>query len=148
MTVWMAEKFLFLPRIPEKKVSLADMATVVCLVIAVEESSFVGLSEKCTFFPGPVEEFLLFCCLRLLLWYWQRRMNYYEAHISPSLSAWFSTPFFKVLEVTTRGQKMFENHSKCRIWILAFSTNFRSAIVEIDRHVGSYNYVIESIVDM
>ena len=67
MTVWMAEKFLFLPRIPEKKVSLADMATVVCLVIAVEESSFVGLSEKCTFFPGPVEEFLLFCCLRLLL---------------------------------------------------------------------------------
>ena len=127
MTVWMAEKFLFLPRIPEKKVSLADMATVVCLVIAVEESSFVGLSEKCTFFPRAwVEEFLLFCCLRLLLWYWQRRMNYYEAHISLPYLHDFQHPRSHY----SRSKNCFlakvsSSHLHLRIFlILAFSTNF------------------------
>ena len=101
MTVWMAEKFLFLPRIPEKKVSLADMATVVCLVIAVEESSFVGLSEKCTFFPRAcrgVSAILLLKASAVIL------TTPYELLRGSHFSS-FICMIFNTLEVTARGQK-------------------------------------------
>ena len=46
------EKFLSSQN-PRKEVSLAGMATVGSRAQAEVESSFVGLSEKCTFFPRP-----------------------------------------------------------------------------------------------